>query len=310
MSRAGYEDPMRRDLVQRAMAHDHEAFTELARLSIDKLYAIARLILHDTQRAEDATQEALVAAWRDIAGLRDPDRFEAWLRRLLVHACYREARRDRARRLVEVHVPALEHSVADASRDLADRDELERGFRHLAPDQRALIVLHYYLGPARRRDGGRPRHPGRDRQVPAAPRHAGAARPPRRRRARRRPPRGATRMTSPDFDRTLSDWLDARAPQRAPEHLLGATVHRTARTRPRPAWRTTERWTPMTVALRPAAFPRGLLFALVTLGLLVALAAAALYIGGRPSFLATILHPPGRQPTASSRSSTRATSTP
>ena len=99
---------MRRDLVQRAMAHDHEAFTELARLSIDKLYAIARLILHDTQRAEDATQEALVAAWRDIAGLRDPDRFEAWLRRLLVRACYREARKDRARRLVEVHVPAFD----------------------------------------------------------------------------------------------------------------------------------------------------------------------------------------------------------
>ena len=145
MSRAGNEDPMRRDLVQRAMAHDHEAFTELARLSIDKLYAIARLILHDTQRAEDATQEALVAAWRDIAALRDPDRFEAWLRRLLVHACYREARKDRARRLVEVHIPALEHSLPDASRDLADRDELERGFRTLGPDQRALIVLHYYL---------------------------------------------------------------------------------------------------------------------------------------------------------------------
>jgi RNA polymerase sigma-70 factor (ECF subfamily) len=136
---------MRRDLVERAMAHDHEAFSELARLSIDKLYAIARLILHDTQRAEDATQEALVAAWRDIAGLRDPDRFEAWLRRLLVRACYREARKERARRLVEVHVPPFDHGIADASRDLADRDELERGFRTLAPDQRALIVLHYYL---------------------------------------------------------------------------------------------------------------------------------------------------------------------
>ena len=137
---------MRRDLVERAMAHDHEAFTELARLSIDKLYAIARLILHDTQRAEDATQEALVAAWRDIAALRDPDRFEAWLRRLLVRACYREARKERALRLVEVHVPLYDQSVPDATRDLADRDELERGFRSLTPDQRALIVLHYYLG--------------------------------------------------------------------------------------------------------------------------------------------------------------------
>ena len=136
---------MQRDLVERAMAHDHEAFSELARLTIDRLHAIARLILHHPQRAEDATQEALVAAWRDIAALRDPDRFEAWLRRLLVRACYREARRERARRLVEVHVPPFERGVPDASRDFADRDELERGFRGLAPDQRALIVLHYYL---------------------------------------------------------------------------------------------------------------------------------------------------------------------
>lgn len=137
---------MRRDLVQRAMAHDHEAFTELARLSIDKLYAIARLILHDQQRAEDATQEALVSAWRDIAALRDPDRFEAWLRRLLVRACYREADRERTRRLMEVHVPLFETPVPDASRDLADRDELERGFRALKPEQRAILVLHFYLG--------------------------------------------------------------------------------------------------------------------------------------------------------------------
>lgn len=137
---------MRRDLVQRAMAHDHEAFSELARLSIDKLYAVARLILRDTERAEDAVQEALVAAWRDIAALRDPDRFEAWLRRLLVHACYREARRDRSRRRLEVHVTSFDRPVPDASVELAQRDELERGFRRLSPEQRTLIVLHYYVG--------------------------------------------------------------------------------------------------------------------------------------------------------------------
>ena len=53
-----------------------------------------------------------MAAWRDIAALRDPDRFEAWLRRLLVHACYREARKERARRLVEVHVPVFDQERA------------------------------------------------------------------------------------------------------------------------------------------------------------------------------------------------------
>jgi RNA polymerase sigma-70 factor (ECF subfamily) len=137
---------MRRDLVQRAVDGDHDAFSELARLSIDKLYAIARLILHDEERAKDATQEALVAAWRDLSALRDPDRFDVWLRRLLVHACYREARRERARHRMEVHVDPVRQGVPDTSAALADRDEIERGLRHLEPEQRALLVLHYYLG--------------------------------------------------------------------------------------------------------------------------------------------------------------------
>lgn len=81
---------MDRVLVERAMAGDHEAFSELTRLSVAKLYAVARLILRDNERAEDATQEALVAAWHRLATLRDPDRFDAWMRRLLVHACYQQ----------------------------------------------------------------------------------------------------------------------------------------------------------------------------------------------------------------------------
>jgi RNA polymerase sigma-70 factor (ECF subfamily) len=137
---------MRRDLVLRAMAHDHEAFSELVRLSIDKLYAIARLILSDADRAQDATQETLILAWRDIAALRDPDRFEAWLRRLLVNACYREAGRMRKRWTMETDVGSIDPGTPDASRLVADRDELERGFRRLDPDQRILLVLHYYVG--------------------------------------------------------------------------------------------------------------------------------------------------------------------
>ena len=137
---------MRRDLVQRAMDGDHEAFSELVRLSIDRLYAIARLTLHDEEQAKDATQEALVAAWRDLSALRDPDRFDAWLRRLLVHACYRQARKDRARQRMELHVERVECGTPDASRELADRDELERSLARLAPQQRALLVMHYYLG--------------------------------------------------------------------------------------------------------------------------------------------------------------------
>ena len=137
---------MQRDLVERAMTGDHDAFSELARISIGRLYVIARLILRDDAKAEDATQDALFAAWRHIRGLRDPDRFDAWLRRLLVNACYREAGRSQRRGSLEVHVQELDAPEPDSSLDFADRDQVERGFRHLDTDQRAVLVLHYYLG--------------------------------------------------------------------------------------------------------------------------------------------------------------------
>lgn len=136
---------MQRELVERAVGGDHDAFSDLARASIRKLYAVARLILRDETRAEDATQEALVAAWRDMAGLRDPDRFEAWLHRVLVRECYRMARRDRRRVEVESQVRPLT-ATPDHSRDQAMRDELERGFARLPVDQRTVLVLHHYLG--------------------------------------------------------------------------------------------------------------------------------------------------------------------
>ncbi len=110
---------MRRDLVERAVAGDHDAFSELARVSIGRLYATARLILRDDGRAEDATQEALVAAWRDLSALRDPDRFEAWLHRLLVRACYREIRRGRHRWTIEVDVEGYDSVDADPGFDIA-----------------------------------------------------------------------------------------------------------------------------------------------------------------------------------------------
>ena len=137
---------MHRDQVERAMAGDHDAFSELARVSISRLYAAARLILRDDALAEDATQEALVAAWRDLSALRDPDRFEAWLHRLLVRACLREARRGRRRWTIENEVRPMRSVEPDLSIDIADRDELARGFARLDADQRTVIVLHHYLG--------------------------------------------------------------------------------------------------------------------------------------------------------------------
>jgi RNA polymerase sigma factor (sigma-70 family) len=137
---------MHRDLVIRAMAGEHAAFSELVRIGLAQLYVTARLILRDSELAEDAVQEALIAAWRDLSGLRDPDRFEAWLRSLLVRSCYREARKDRRRRHIDALVIPSEGVLADPGTALADRDEVERAFRRLKPEQRALLVLHFFLG--------------------------------------------------------------------------------------------------------------------------------------------------------------------
>ena len=78
---------MQTELVDRARRGDREAFGVLAGGAVDRLYGIARLILRDAELAEDATQEALVRAWRDLPTLRDVERFDAWLYRLIVRAC-------------------------------------------------------------------------------------------------------------------------------------------------------------------------------------------------------------------------------
>jgi RNA polymerase sigma-70 factor (ECF subfamily) len=136
---------MDRDLVVRARAGDRDAFGQLATGAISRLDAVARLITRDPDRAKDAVQETLVRAWRDLPGLRDPGRFEAWLRRLLVNACVDEIRSARRRRTEVVLTNLHEPRVGDSSTGLADRDALERAFRDLDPDQRSLIVLYYFL---------------------------------------------------------------------------------------------------------------------------------------------------------------------
>ena len=133
-------------LVTQAKRGDREAFDALARLAGDRCMAIAFRILRDFDHADDAVQAALVTAWREIRALRDPERFEPWLHRILTHACYAEARRRRrwseAIRIVPVE-PA--HDVDDYLAVEA-RDQLERAFRRLTIEQRAVLVFHHYLG--------------------------------------------------------------------------------------------------------------------------------------------------------------------
>jgi RNA polymerase sigma-70 factor (ECF subfamily) len=136
---------MQRDLVERARKGDHDAFAELAGAAISRLDGAAWLILRDPDQAKDAVQETLVRAWRDLPTLREIDRFDAWLHRLLVRACIDEARRVRRHR-VDIELTQIDSpAIADAASVIADRDQLERGFSRLEPEARALIVLHHYL---------------------------------------------------------------------------------------------------------------------------------------------------------------------
>jgi RNA polymerase sigma-70 factor (ECF subfamily) len=136
---------VQRELVEQARRGDHDAIAALAAAALPRLDAIARLILRDPDRAKDAVQEALVRAWRDLRSLRDPDRFDAWTYRLVVNACTDDQRRQR-RRVVEVELAStLAQPLGDSQVSVAERDALERAFRRLEPEQRALIVLHHYL---------------------------------------------------------------------------------------------------------------------------------------------------------------------
>ena len=137
---------MQRDLVLRASTGDHDAFASLATDAYGRLHRTARLILRREDLASDAVQEALTSAWLHIKAVRDPERFDAWLNRLVVRACYQELRQAK-RRPMQVQVGSIEApGVADSTGALADRDQLERGFQHLSVEHRAVLVVHHYLG--------------------------------------------------------------------------------------------------------------------------------------------------------------------
>jgi RNA polymerase sigma factor (sigma-70 family) len=133
------------DLVVRAQHGDKGAYGLIATEIADRFLAVARRILRDMDLAEDATQQALVTIWQDLPQLRDPARFEAWSYRLLVRACYAEARRTRRWAPNLRLLPEDDPLVDDGLSSVVDRDQLERGFRRLSFDHRTVVVLHHYL---------------------------------------------------------------------------------------------------------------------------------------------------------------------
>ena len=137
---------MGHDLVDCAKHGDKEAFTALIVPLSDRLYGVAYRILRDADRAEDAVQQTLMTAWRELPTLREDDRFDAWLRRILVHACYAEARRRRSWSANIRVLPTDWPAGRDVTADIVERDLLERAFRRISPEQRAIFVLHHYVG--------------------------------------------------------------------------------------------------------------------------------------------------------------------
>ena len=118
----------------------------LADGSMARLYNLAQLMVGDADLAADAVQEALIATWRDLRGLRDADRFDAWLNRILVRTVYRIAKSERRRADRRAFADVEERLTADVVGDLERRDEIDRGFRRLEPKYRAVLVTHHYLG--------------------------------------------------------------------------------------------------------------------------------------------------------------------
>ena len=132
------------DLLQRAQHGDHDAFEQIAKAVVGRLFGTASLILRDSDAANDAVQETLITVWKSLPSLRDANAFDGWMNRILVRSCYRAIRR--RRRGFEVQIVEIDHAVASDAERVHTIDQLERAFLRLTPAHRALLVLHHRVG--------------------------------------------------------------------------------------------------------------------------------------------------------------------
>ena len=136
---------METDLIVRARSGDQGAFRLIVATIARRFHGVAYAILRDRTLAEDAAQAAMVAVWRDLPRLRDPQRFDAWAHRILVNACYHEGRRARWRGIEFGEAWPKPATTDDELHAVLDRDQIEHGFRQLSVEHRAALVAHYYL---------------------------------------------------------------------------------------------------------------------------------------------------------------------
>jgi RNA polymerase sigma-70 factor (ECF subfamily) len=137
---------MDQDLVVRVQEGDQRAFEALATADYPRLHRVAYSVLGDPAWAEDATQQALLDIWRKVRRLRDPAKYEAWSYRLLVRACYAEAKRQPRWRSSDDLLPAQEPRAVDPYGVVDDRDQLVRGLTRLSMDHRVVLALRHLLG--------------------------------------------------------------------------------------------------------------------------------------------------------------------
>jgi RNA polymerase sigma-70 factor (ECF subfamily) len=142
------EGPLERELVEQARRGDRAAYEQIVRRKVETVYRTARAILGNDADADDATQEALIGAWRRIGSLRDPGRFDAWLGRITVNACRMALRRRRGPALVTLGGSDSGHELAETQRPgfehrAVTADAFDRAFDRLPLEQRAILVLHH-----------------------------------------------------------------------------------------------------------------------------------------------------------------------